>query len=204
MGAYTWTFIRIDKLTNEQIIKCVKKYKNCSETSSYHNYIQMKWKDALNDWLKFHKEEHDFFTGVYKVPEKELTEEHLTKELKRELKRHKLKLKCYNMVLNGEMSIEEMLRKTHQLRHGDAYIIYRQKHYYINIQKEIFRLYDYSTKEFHTTEELIKHCKKIKGDLFLDYTSNNIEYQKFTPELENKIREYYNKIGDNNFYVHFG
>lgn len=205
MGAYTWTFVRIDKLTSKMLEDCVTEVKHKAKHTTYGSYYNKSWGDALNDWLKFHEEEYDYFVNECGVDPKKMTKEYLTKKLKHKMKLHRLKLECYDKCLNGEMTIEEVLRKTHQLQCtlGDFYVIKRKGHYYIQIDHEVFRNYEYCDKEFHTVDALIEHCRKSKKKNFIDY-KNGYDYQEWNDTIEKNVREYYEAIGDDNFYVHFG
>ena len=204
MGAYTWTHVRIDKLNKEQIEKCINHAKMLAKGTSYENYSNMTWNDALKSWIDFHNKERDYFINECGLTEEKLSTEFLTKKLKRELSQHKLKLKCYDMCLSGEMSIKEMLKKTHQFKYGDFIILKRKGQYYIDIRTEIFRNYEYCEDEFTTVDSLINHCRNCKNEQFLDYSKNDCEYEKWSQELEDKVRKYYTEIGDNNFIVTFG
>lgn len=206
MGAYTWTFVRIDKLTPEMAKTCVAHAKWLAEGSTYGDYEKMTWKSALNKWLKMHEEDYDYFVNECGVPPEKMTKEYLTKKLKEKMENHKLKMECYDKCLKGEMSVEEMLHKTKQLKQnlGDTYVIKRNNHYFIHIQNEIFRNYEYSADEFHTVEDLINHCREQKGKQFIDFNKDYDDYHEWNNEIEQHVRDFYEKIGDDNFYVHFG
>ncbi|MBR6907091.1 hypothetical protein IKN40_00925 [bacterium] len=204
MGAYTWTHVRIDKLSKEQIEQCINHAKWLIKGTTYNKYIKISWDKALKDWIDFHNKEHDYLVNECGLTEEKLTEEYLAKELKKKLAEYKLKLKCYDMCISGEMTIEEMLRKTHQLRYGDFIILKRKGHYYIDIRHEIFRNYEYSEIEYTTVDDLINHCRSCKDEQFIDYDKHSSCYEKWSQELEDKVRKYYTEIGDNNFIVTFG
>ena len=204
MGAYTWTHVRIDKRSKGQIEQCINHAKWLAKGTTYDEYTKISWDKALKDWIDLHNKEHDYLVNVCGLTEEKLTEEYLTKELKKKLTEHKLKLKCYDMCLSGEMTIEEMLKKTHQLKYGDFIILKRKGHYYIDIRHEIFRNYEYSEIEYTTVDDLINHCRSCKDEQFIDYDKHNSDYEKWSQELEDKVRKYYTEIGDNNFIVTFG
>lgn len=205
MGAYTWTFVRIDKLTPTMTKKLITEAKQKAENTTYGSYYNKSWSDALNNWLKFHEEEYDYFVNECGVSPKKMTKEYLTKQLKYKMKLHKLKLEYYDKCLNGEMTIEEVLRKTHQLQCtlGDFYVIKRKGQYYVNLPSEVFRNYEYCEEEFYTVDALIEHCKKSGKDNFIDF-KNGYEYQPWNDTIEKNVQEYYEAIGDGNFVVHFG
>lgn len=205
MGAYTWTFVRVDKLTPEMVKSCIGHAKWLATGTTYESYSKMDFESALKDWFKLHKEEHDYLVNECKVPLEKLTKEYLTKELKEKIKNHKKKLEYYEKCLAGEMTVEELLHKTNTIKKiNDLYVIKRQGHYYVNIEKEVFRNYEYCDEEFHTVESLIEHCRNNKGNNYIDYTKDYDEYHEWNDEIEKTVRDYYESIGDNNFYVHFG
>lgn len=205
MSTYTWTHVRIDKLTPKMIESCINHAKWLSEGTTYHKYCNQSWEEALDDWLKMHKDNYDYFVKTCGVDPKKLEKDYLTKQLKKRLKDHKFKMKCYDKCLAGEMTVEDMLYKTHQINgHSTGIlIIKRQEHYYINIFSEIFRNYEYCDEEFHTVDALIEHCRQQTGNQFIDYSEKNPVYVKWNKELEDRVREYYSSIGDDNFYVQF-
>ena len=163
MGAYTWTFVRVDKLSKEQVEKVVTEAKQSASLTTYGEYSKLPFKEALEEWLKFHEEERDYFIEECGVSPEKLTKEFLTRKLKTEMKAYRAKMRLYDKVLTGEMTLEEMLHKTHQLNGfcNDFYIIKRQGHYYVNIRYENFRNYEYCDEEFHTVDALIDHCKSL-------------------------------------------
>ena len=211
MGAYTWTYVKIDKLTPQMVETCVSHAKQTAEGSTYGRYSKKTWDSALKDWLNLHKKNYDYFVNECGVNPKKMTDEYLTRQLKRKMKDYKLKIECYDKCLVGEMSIEEVLRKTHQLSGycNDFLVIKRKGNYYVNIKYEIFRNYEYCEEEFHTVEGLIKHLEKPESIHICDLTdkmedSVQPEYGPLSESLKKKIINYYNAIGDGNFVVHFG
>ena len=204
MSTWTWTFVRIDKLTKEQTEWCLKHVKWITSSQTYARYSKMKWEDALKDWIDMHNEDYDYFVNECGVDPKKMTPEYLEKELKQKLKKFEFRQKCYDACLEGKMTLEEVLVKTNQLnnKYNDFYIIKRQGHYYVNINHEIFRNQLDSEKEFCTVEDLINELKT--SSLITDFTDDTAERGPLNSALENKIRNYYEAIGDNNFYVHFG
>jgi hypothetical protein len=204
MGAYTWTYIRIDKLNKKQIESCINHAKWLTEGNVYEEYFKINWEKALEKWLNSHKKLYDYYVNECGVPKEKMTDEYLAKDLKRKMRLHKLKLKCYDKCLNGEMTVEEMLRKTHQFKFGDFIILKRNNTYYIDINYEIFRNYEYCETEFTTVDELIEHCRNCKGSQFMDYDNTDGKYHMWNQEIEDRVRKYYADIGDNNFIVQFG
>ena len=208
MSAWTWTFIRIDKLTPDMVKTCIRHAISNAESSSYHEYSKMTFEDALKEWIEFHEEERDYLINDCKVSPDKLTPEYLEKELKAKLELHNKKMTWYYKCQSGEATIEEALKNANQLKDsygvGDVYTIKRQGHFYIHIEKEIFRNSEYCDEEFYTVDSLIEHCKKCNGKQFIDFRDKAYQYQYWNDELEKYIREYYEAIGDDNFYVHFG
>lgn len=205
MGAYTWTFVRIDKLTKEQVKSCVDKAIWSSKLSTYGDYSKMKEEDYIKKWIDFHNEEYDYFVNECGVDPSKMTDEYLTKQIKNKMKSWYLKQDLYQKCLDGTMTFEDMLRKTHQLRGlcNDFYVISHKGYYYVNIEHEIFRNYEYCEDEFDNVEDLIKHLENPNLKI-IDFDDENNEYKPLTPELRKKIIDYYSKIGDGNFVVHFG
>lgn len=207
MGAYTWTFVRIDKLTKQQIKSCVEyalKY-NQSNFNRYFNYSKMKEEEYIKDWLDFHHSSYDYFLNECEVDPNKLTDEYLTKQIKNKMKKWFYAQKCYQKCLDGTMTVEEMLRKTHQLRGigNDFFVIKRKGYYYANIRHEIFRNSEYSDKEYDNVQDLVTHLEDPKLISIMDYSKKETEYKPLTPELKQKIIEYYSAIGDGNFIVRF-
>ena len=203
MSTWTWTFVRVDKLTKQQTEWCLNHVKWLTSGQTYAEYIKLPFKEALKKWIEMHKKNYDYFVNECDVNPEKLTDKALEKELKNKLKEFKERQELYDKCLAGELTLEEVLRKTHQLTdRGDFYVIKRQGNYYVEIQHEIFRNQKDSEDEFHTVEDLIKELKT--SNLITDFSVKNSERGPLTPELEQKIRDYYGEIGDDNFYVHFG
>lgn len=209
MSAWTWTFIRIDKISNEEARKCVKYAKWSMQNTTYGRYIEKPFEEALEDWLVIHKKHYDYYVNECGVPKEQMTDNYLTKKLKEKLKKHKQKLVAYEAFLNGDISFEKMLRDNHLLKEGvgDFYFIKRKNHFFVNIKGEIFRNREYCEEEFCEVEKLIEHLKNPKLVNISDLTKDNskeLEFGPLTKELEEIIRKFYGEIGDFNFYVHFG
>jgi hypothetical protein len=209
MSAWTWTFIRIDKISNEEARKCVKHAKWLMQNTTYGRYIEKPFDEALEDWLGMHKKHYDYYVNECGVPKEQMTDNYLTKELKKKLKKHKQKLVAYEAFLNGDISFEKMLRDNHLLKEDvdDFYFIKRKNHFFVNIKGEIFRNREYCEEEFCEVEKLIEHLKNPKLVNISDFSEidgDGFKYGPLTKELEEKIRKFYGEIGDFNFYVHFG
>lgn len=207
MGAYTWTFIRIDKVNKEQTKSLVEDALQSGQHTTYGEYSRMKEEEYIPKWIAFHKDEYDYFVNECGVDPSKMTNEYLTKEIKNKMKKWYYSRKCYQKVLDGEMSFEDMLIKTHQLTGrsfmGDFYIIKHKGHYFVNLKSEIFRNYEYCEEEFDNVEDLIKHLENPDLNI-MDFDDATYEYKSLTPKLRQKIIDYYSAIGDGNFVVHFG
>lgn len=211
MSTWTWTFIKPEYLSKKQIKSLLEDAINNCGGIYYDNYRKHGWDYELKDWLDMHKEEYDYFVNECGVPESEMTEEYLTKELKEKIEICETHIKYYNMILEGKMTFREMLEKTKEnsrMNYGynhDFYIIERNGEPYVSIKYEWWRNQRDSENEFNTVDSLIKEVKK---SCYLSYYDEDIKdwvkEDKLTSKLEQKLREFYGNIGDNNFYVHFG
>jgi hypothetical protein len=212
MSTWTWTFIKPEYLSKDQIKSLLDDKIQHTGGIYYDNYRKHGWDYELKDWLNFHKEEYDYYVNECGVSPEKMTEEYLTKELKERIETCEKKVKYYNMVLEGKITFREMLENTkegdpkHNAGHNhDFYIIKRQGDIYVNLKGEWWRNQRYSEDEFCTVDSLIKEVKKSH---YLSYYDEDIKdwvkESELTPKLEKKLREFYDNIGDNNFYVHFG
>ena len=212
MSTWTWTFIKPEYLSKDQIKSLLEDaIKNCGGIY-YKNYKEKGWEYELKDWLNFHKEEYDYYVNECGVSPEKMTDEYLTKELKERIETCEKKVKYYKMVLEGNMTFREMLENTKEGNpkdnaghNHDFYIIKRQGDIYVNLKGEWWRNQRYSEDEFCTVDSLIEEVKKSH---YLSYYDKDIKdwinESELTPKLEKKLREFYGNIGDNNFYVHFG
>jgi len=206
MSAWTWTYVRVDKLTQEQVKSCVNYAIRSNKYNTYGTYSRMTEEQYIKAWIKMHNDDYDYFVNECGVDPSKMTDEYLTKDIKNKMKLWYLKQELYQKCLDGSMTVEDMLRKTHQLKShsSDFYVIKRNNHYYIKIHNEIFRNYEYYDGEFTTVESLIDHCCNCKGKKFIDFSKDDNDYHEWNDEIENHVREYYEAIGDGNFVVHFG
>lgn len=208
MSTWTWTFIKPEFLTQEQKTQLLKYAIDTVGGIYYRNYKTKGWDYELKDWLKQHKEDYDYFVNECKVPTSHMTTEYLTKELRERIDMCIEREKLYKQCLDDRITFREMLVRTKQNDEdsiSDFMIINRQNNIYINIRSEWWRNACYSEKEFCTVDSLIEEVRKSQLLSYYDEdTKKWLEEKELTPKLENKLRKYYGKIGDNNFYVHFG
>jgi len=212
MSTWTWTFIKPEYLSKDQIKSLLEDAIRHTGGVYYDNYRKHGWDYELQDWLEFHKEEYDYFVNACGVSPEEMTEEYLTEELRKRIAVCDRNIEYYNKVLEGNMTFREMLENTkegdpkHNAGHNhDFYIIKRQGDIYVNLKGEWWRNQRDSEDEFCTVDSLIEEVKKSH---YLGYYDEDIKdwvkEDKLTPKLEKKLRKFYGNIGDNNFYVHFG
>jgi len=211
MSTWTWTFVKPEYLSKKQIKSLLEDAINHCGGVYYSNYKKYGWDYELKDWLDMHKEEYDYFINECGVPEEKMTEEYLTKDLKKRIEICDRQINYYQMVLDGKMTFKEMLENTKEGNHKhnagynhDFYIIKRNDDIYVNLKFEWWRNQRDSENEFYTVDDLIEEVKKSH---YLSYYDEDIKEwvkeSELTPKLEKKLRDFYGNIGDNNFYVHF-
>ena len=215
MSTWTWTFIKPENISKKQIESLIKDAIDNTGGIYYENYKKHGWDYELKAWLNQHHKNYDYFVNECGVPKENMTDEFLTNELKERINACENKIKCYNKVLNNEMTFSEMLENTKDTlkifdntpsRNYDFYIIERNGELFVDIKFEWWRNQRCSDgEEFNTVDSLIEEVKKSN---FLSYYDEDIKdwvkEDKLTPKLEQKLRDYYGAIGDGNFYVHFG
>jgi hypothetical protein len=211
MSTWTWTFIKPEYLSKKQIKSLLEDAINNCGGIYYDNYRKHGWDYELKDWLDLHKEEYDYFVNECRIPPEHMTEKYLTKELKEKIEICETHINYYNLILEGKMTFREMLEKTKEnsrTNYGynhDFYIIERNGEPYVNIKYEWWRNQNDSENEFNTVDSLIEEIKKsCHLSYYDDETKDWVKESKLSPKLEDKIRNFYSNIGDNNFYVHFG
>jgi hypothetical protein len=210
MGAYTETYIRIDKLSPEQREEIAKNALWHVEHHAvyYINYKEKGWDYALEDWLEMHKENYEYFVRECDVDPDKMTEEYLKRDLRKRIRKCKKIEKDIREVIDGKKTLEEFITDNHLCKRWGS-IISVMKYdgqLFVRSNEEIFRNYEYDqlSINLHTVEDLIAHLKNPELKSIKDLTVDDSNYEPLTPELENKIRSYYGKIGDNNFLVNFG
>lgn len=207
MSAYTNTYIRIDALTNEQVSRLVEHAVDHYNHTWYYTGMKDKPKETLKRWLDLHHKNRDYFIECGMKPE-DLTEEALTARLYKNCNETTMVLKQLEEVQDGKLPFETVVKDDGI---SSPYLtIKRNGVTYIDPRHEVFRLRVYYDGEFSTVDEIINFIRKFKDDKrFIDFhpdpnDKHRWEWQTLTPELEAKIRNYYEKIGDGNFIVRFG
>lgn len=207
MGAYTDTYIKISKVDHDTINRLIDYAIKSMLYTSYGNAIREGWEKGLERWLKFHKEEYDYFVNECDVDPSHMTEEYLTQKYREKVNSLQDKINDLVLVKEGKMDFIECLKKHKMIKDYSDFDIREYKDdYYINTKHEIFRNYEFDQLHInlHTVEDLINHLKQPHLTSIKDLTVKDAKYGPLTPELEQKIRDYYGAIGDNNFLVNFG
>lgn len=207
MGAYTDTYIKISKVERNTINRLIDGAIKGMLQTSYGKAIREGWENGLESWLKLHKENYDYFVKECDVDPSHMTEEYLTQEYHKRVNILKGKINDLILVKEGKMDFLECLKKHKMIKdYSDFWIREYKNDYYINTKYEIFRNceYDQLRINLHTVEDLINHLKQPHLSSIKDLTAQDAEYGPLTVELEQKIRDYYSAIGDNNFLVNFG
>ena len=207
MGAYTDTYIKISKVERNTINRLIDGAIEGMLQTSYGKAIREGWENGLKSWLKLHKENYDYFVDECGVDPSHMTEEYLTQEYHERVNSLKDKIDDLNLVKEGKMDFLECLKKHNMIKDYDDFSVRKYNdEYYINTNHEIFRNYEYDQLNInlHTVEDLINHLKQPHLNSIKDLTVKYAEYGPLTRELEQKIRDYYRAIGDNNFLVNFG
>lgn len=207
MGAYTDTYIKISKVDRNTINRLIDDAIKGMMYTSYGDAIREGWEEGLKNWLKLHKENYDYFVDECGVDPSHMTEEYLTQEYSRKVNNLQDKINDLALVKEGKIDFLECLKKHNMIKDYDDFCIRKYKdEYYINTNHEIFRNYEYDQLNInlHTVEDLINHLKQPHLNSIKDLTVKDAEYGPLTQDLEQKIRDYYSAIGDNNFLVNFG
>lgn len=203
MGAYTWTFVRTDKLSREQTDFLMDRI---GHYQPWYCHPSKKFKTVLKEWYEMHEEGRDYYINDCGLSPESLTKENLRKELISKRRAYFFFKRCCNKVIDGEMTFDEMfkkIRKKNSLR-GAFLTICKNDHFYVHIGKEIFRNFEFYDGEFTTVDAMVEHLRNIDNPKIQDFDDETLSFGPLTDILETKIRNYYNLIGDENFIVHFG
>lgn len=213
MSAYTNTYINTKCLTKEQIDYLLKNAVLSINSIWYYKGMKDNPETTLKTWIKLHEDSRDYFVNECGLKPEQLTKEALIEELNKRCNKATLFLENAKKVENGEITLYQMLMSNPNLYDTDGLfgVIKRRCKIFVDPRQEIFRLRIYGDGEYSTVDDLMNFIRNFKDEKrFIDYRPDNPHskdawnYQTLTPELEVKIREYYEKIGDGNFIVWFG
>ena len=208
MSAYTNTYVKIDRIPKNLADDICKKVENHINNYGYFkDYIQNGRDYALKEWLDMHKEDYDYFVNECEVDPSEMTEEALTRKLDNLLEKDKENINVLNDCIEGKISFTECIDKIGAKENHISGMVMHQKdnEWYVSIGYEIFRNREYNDEvEISTVEDLILYLKQPDKNKILDFAEKDSDYGPLTEKLEERIREFYSKIGDNNFFVEFG
>lgn len=213
MSAYTNTYINVKCLTKEQIDYLLQKAVSSINSIWYYKGMKDNPEATLKSWIKFHESSRDYYINECGIIPENLTVEALTTRLYKLCNENTLILNGISKVENGEITFHQLLRSNPNLYDaaGPIIAIKRRRKIFVDPRQEIFRLRIYDDGEYSTVDGLMNFIRNFKDEKrFIDYQPDNPNskdawnYQTLTPELEVKIREYYEKIGDGNFIVWFG
>lgn len=213
MSAYTNTYINTKCLTKEQIDYLLQNAVSSINSIWYYKAMKDNPEETLKSWIKFHESSRDYYINECGMKPESLTVEALTTRLNKLCNENTLFLNEISKVENGEITFHQLLRSNPDLYDTARLfgVIKRRRKIFVDPRREIFRLRIYGDGEYSTVDDLMNFIRNFKDEKrFIDYQPDNPNsedagnYQTLTPELEVKIREYYEKIGDGNFIVWFG
>jgi len=211
MGSWVYTYVRTDKITDEQAKQCINRALEYSNDCTYERYSALPEEKYVKLWIAFNKANKDYLINTCHVPAEHLTDEYLTQDIKNRIKTYNYIKTCYNKVLNKEMSFEEMIENIYDANNDDLSLhridtIKYNGHYYAKLGQEIFRVRGVCDPITCTTvKEIIDYLKTYTTNSICDYAvtdeNNCLKYDILTEQLQKRIEEYYGKIGDENFIV---
>lgn len=213
MSAYTNTYINTKCLTKEQIDYLLKNAVLSINSIWYYKGMKDNPETTLKTWIDLHVNSRDYYINECGMMPENLTVEALTTRLDKLCNESTLFLNEISKVENGEITFHQLLRSNPNLYDTARLfgVIKRRRKIFVDPRQEIFRLRIYGDGEYSTVDDLMNFIRNFKDEKrFIDYRPDNpnskdaLNYQTLTPELEVKIREYYEKIGDGNFIVWFG
>lgn len=210
MSAWTWTYVKAKFIPEDIVIKvCDKSIK----------YLKGIWfmdgsrssGDILEEWLKMHEEDYDYFTKTCKIDPLKLTKEYLTEDLKRKQTKITQELQDLEEVKKGNLSLDWFARKYKSWKDSSLNCEYIKNTIWVEVP-EIFRYRHYSDMYIEdglkTIDDLLGYLRKESDpERIYDYQEDPESSDRnngLTPKLEQRIREHYSRFGDNNFSVHFG
>ena len=136
MGKYN--FVKIDKLSDEQVKHCIERAKLSSSEKCYSNYSKMDFKEASQKWYDHNMKMYDYYVNVCGLDKKEFERDYLDSKLKENIESWKICQECYDKCLNGEMTLKEVITNLIKLGKDmctDLHVIKRRWHYYILIEE---------------------------------------------------------------------
>jgi len=212
MGAWTWTYIKVDVITKEQGLKyCELAEKDMNSIWYYENYIKDP-NTALEKYKKFRLKNKKYFMEECDVPESHFTDEYIKNDYVKKIKEFITLQEYINKYRNNEITFVQLVNDSTISKRLHCRVKEYNGDKYIEQYGEIFRLRQYDTFDLnlHTVEDLIDYlCSNKRQPFICDFAAKpdkdgNIKYEGLTYELAQRIREHYGKIGDNNFIVNFG
>lgn len=206
MSAWTWTYVKADKLpkdiTDIIVDKTIKRMEDIW-------YYKKGFNKAIKQWLEHHEKNRDFYINQCGVPEEQLTKEYLAEELQSKINKISNYINDLNRVKENKLALGECLKRNKaygDLQEPMCSLI--KDTVWVNLPYEIFRLREYTDffieDGIKTIDELIRFLNEPhRQDSLIWWENENLKPGMF-PEFETRLREFYGQFGDNNFSVHFG
>lgn len=206
MSAWTWTFVKADKLpkdiTDMIVDKTIKRMEDIW-------YYKKGFNKAIKLWLEHHERNRDYYINQCGVPEEQLTKEYLAEELQSKINKISNYINDLKQVKENKLTLGECLKRNKaygDLQEPMCSLI--KDTVWVNLPYEIFRLREYTDffieDGIKTIDELIKYLSEPhRQDSLIWWENENLKPGMF-PEFETRLREFYGQFGDNNFSVHFG
>lgn len=206
MSAWTWTYVKADKLpkdiTDIIVDKTIKRMEDIW-------YYKKGFNKAIKLWLEHHERNRDYYINQCGVPEEQLTKEYLAEELQSKVNEISNYISDLKQVKENKLTLGECLKRNKaygDLQEPMCSLI--KDTVWVNLPYEIFRLREYTDffieDGIKTIDELIKFLSEPhRQDRLMWWENENLKPGMF-PEFETRLREFYGQFGDNNFSVHFG
>ena len=211
MGAYTWTFIKAEKMPKDMINKICDESINHINNIWYIKEANENFNKTLEKWCKNHDRDYDYYVNECNVPKEHMTHEYLKQELINKFTKSKNYINDLYLVKDNKLTLDEVLRKYkvwEQGGLGNPYCYYIKNIVYVKAPSEIFRLRkycDFTVEDgIKTVNELIEYVKNSSINHELIWWENDNYNEGYSEEFENIVKKYYENLGDNNFLVNFG
>ena len=215
MSVWTWTIAKANVIPEDTLDNLLDKTED--ELNNRWNIKESQTEDGyqkvLESWIKIHQDYiDDYYVAELNMKKEDCNNEFFKKLLDEHIQRDKDKLSDIEKIRKKEMSLDEYVRKYHlcddeddNISNGEFISVMLGGEVYVNIPS-IFRLREYSEMSFEDgisdIETLIEYLKKPeRQDYITDFLSGETG---LTESLEKRIREFYGKLGNGNFTVHFG